>query len=328
MAPGLWIVRLRSPFDRAEFASAASPALLRCARAELDRPARRRGRAAVAMRSWPQAALIGAVRGYRFFLSPWLGSACRFEPTCSAYALEALEPPWRRRRPGADARPDRPLPPVVRGRPRPRARQRRRGSSPPCSGTSGARPQRARLPIRRHDRHPPNPALGHLPRLAVLHLGVVEPPQRPAVDVRAAAARGGARRGRALGRARADARPRRRPSRGRCRRRRLRSARRSRPRPPLHRAPAPSQQVTVSTDLVRATIDSTGATLARVELLKQVDPLDHSKHVVLLDRSASRLYLAETGLVPPAGGAGLPEPSHADARRCRASARSATARTS
>jgi len=36
MAPGLWIVRLRSPFDRVEFASAASPALLRCARAELD----------------------------------------------------------------------------------------------------------------------------------------------------------------------------------------------------------------------------------------------------------------------------------------------------
>ena len=76
------------------------------------------------------------------------------------------------------------------------------------------------------------------------------------------------------------------------------------PRPRRRRAP--SQQVTVSTDLVRATIDSTGATLARVELLKQVDPLDPSKHVVLLDRSASRLYLAETGLVPPAGGAGLP----------------------
>jgi len=71
-------------------------------------------------------------------------------------------------------------------------------------------------------------------------------------------------------------------------------------------APATSQQVTVSTDLVRATIDSTGATLARVELLKQVDPVDPTKHVVLLDRSASRLYLAETGLVPPAGGAGLP----------------------
>lgn len=42
------------------------------------------------MNSWPQAALMGVVRAYRFFLSPWLGSACRFEPTCSAYALEAL----------------------------------------------------------------------------------------------------------------------------------------------------------------------------------------------------------------------------------------------
>lgn len=31
------------------------------------------------------------VRAYRFFLSPWLGSACRFEPTCSLYALQALE---------------------------------------------------------------------------------------------------------------------------------------------------------------------------------------------------------------------------------------------
>ncbi|PUE33363.1 membrane protein insertion efficiency factor YidD [Limnohabitans sp. Jir72] len=35
--------------------------------------------------------LIGVVRGYRLLLSPWLGSACRFEPTCSAYALQALD---------------------------------------------------------------------------------------------------------------------------------------------------------------------------------------------------------------------------------------------
>jgi putative membrane protein insertion efficiency factor len=35
--------------------------------------------------------LIGLVRGYRLLLSPWLGSACRFEPTCSVYALQALE---------------------------------------------------------------------------------------------------------------------------------------------------------------------------------------------------------------------------------------------
>lgn len=35
--------------------------------------------------------LIAIVRGYRLLLSPWLGSACRFEPTCSLYAIEALE---------------------------------------------------------------------------------------------------------------------------------------------------------------------------------------------------------------------------------------------
>jgi hypothetical protein len=37
-----------------------------------------------------QRLLTLLVRGYRFFLKPWLGNACRFEPTCSAYALEAL----------------------------------------------------------------------------------------------------------------------------------------------------------------------------------------------------------------------------------------------
>lgn len=38
-----------------------------------------------------RALLIGVVKGYRVLLSPWLGSACRFEPTCSAYSLQALE---------------------------------------------------------------------------------------------------------------------------------------------------------------------------------------------------------------------------------------------
>lgn len=35
--------------------------------------------------------LMALVRGYRLLLSPWLGSACRFEPTCSRYALDALQ---------------------------------------------------------------------------------------------------------------------------------------------------------------------------------------------------------------------------------------------
>ena len=35
--------------------------------------------------------LIALVKGYRLLLSPWLGSSCRFEPTCSLYSLRALE---------------------------------------------------------------------------------------------------------------------------------------------------------------------------------------------------------------------------------------------
>ena len=38
-----------------------------------------------------KALLIGLVKGYRLLLSPWLGSSCRFEPTCSAYSLQALQ---------------------------------------------------------------------------------------------------------------------------------------------------------------------------------------------------------------------------------------------
>ncbi len=30
------------------------------------------------------------VRAYRLLLSPWIGRSCRYDPTCSAYALEAL----------------------------------------------------------------------------------------------------------------------------------------------------------------------------------------------------------------------------------------------
>lgn len=30
------------------------------------------------------------IRLYRVAISPWLGSNCRFHPTCSTYAMEAL----------------------------------------------------------------------------------------------------------------------------------------------------------------------------------------------------------------------------------------------
>jgi putative membrane protein insertion efficiency factor len=35
--------------------------------------------------------LIGLAKGYRLFLSPVLPMSCRFHPTCSGYAIEAIE---------------------------------------------------------------------------------------------------------------------------------------------------------------------------------------------------------------------------------------------
>lgn len=38
-----------------------------------------------------RSVLIILIRGYRYFVSPLLGRHCRFEPSCSAYALEAIQ---------------------------------------------------------------------------------------------------------------------------------------------------------------------------------------------------------------------------------------------
>ena len=35
--------------------------------------------------------LIGLIRLYQITLSPWLGGACRYTPTCSNYGIEALQ---------------------------------------------------------------------------------------------------------------------------------------------------------------------------------------------------------------------------------------------
>jgi len=42
--------------------------------------------------SSPIGALMrGLIRAYQLLISPWLGPRCRFYPSCSTYALEALE---------------------------------------------------------------------------------------------------------------------------------------------------------------------------------------------------------------------------------------------
>ena len=35
--------------------------------------------------------LLGLIRGYRLVLSPWWGRQCRFMPSCSEYASEAID---------------------------------------------------------------------------------------------------------------------------------------------------------------------------------------------------------------------------------------------
>lgn len=35
--------------------------------------------------------IVWAIRAYQFLLSPWLGNSCRFYPTCSEYARQAVE---------------------------------------------------------------------------------------------------------------------------------------------------------------------------------------------------------------------------------------------
>jgi YidC/Oxa1 family membrane protein insertase len=89
-------------------------------------------------------------------------------------------------------------------------------------------------------------------------------------------------------------------------------------------APTVAERTTITTDVVKATLSGAGGTLTRVELLKYpdhvlkewYDPLLElfgkkaaaaaPKDVVLLDESPERLYVAESGLIPAAGGSGLP----------------------
>ena len=67
-------------------------------------------------------------------------------------------------------------------------------------------------------------------------------------------------------------------------------------------APIAAERVTVTTDLIQATLDTKGGDLVRAELLQQSDPDSPTKHVVLFDHSANRLYLAQSGLIgAPAG---------------------------
>ncbi|QMV71906.1 membrane protein insertase YidC [Comamonas piscis] len=63
-------------------------------------------------------------------------------------------------------------------------------------------------------------------------------------------------------------------------------------------APAAAREkLTVASDLLRLTFDSEGASLVGAELLKYADQDDKTKAIKLLDESANRVYVAQTGLI-------------------------------
>lgn len=41
--------------------------------------------------TWPVRAGVFVVRAYQLVLGPLVGGACRYHPTCSVYAIEAIE---------------------------------------------------------------------------------------------------------------------------------------------------------------------------------------------------------------------------------------------
>lgn len=43
------------------------------------------------MKQVPKTVALILLRGYKFAISPWFGAACRYRPTCSEYAMQAIE---------------------------------------------------------------------------------------------------------------------------------------------------------------------------------------------------------------------------------------------
>jgi len=68
----------------------------------------------------------------------------------------------------------------------------------------------------------------------------------------------------------------------------------------------PSEKLTITTDVLKVTLDTQGGDVRRVELLKYADSDSASHDVVLMDDSGNHVYRAQTGFIPAAGGAALP----------------------
>ncbi len=75
---------------------------------------------------------------------------------------------------------------------------------------------------------------------------------------------------------------------------------------PVAAAGAAGDLVIVSTDVVKASFDSRGGNLVRLELLQYADAEDRKRSVLLFEQSAERAYAAQSGLVTTLPGITLP----------------------
>ena len=75
---------------------------------------------------------------------------------------------------------------------------------------------------------------------------------------------------------------------------------------PTAAAGGAGEMVTVTTDVVKASFDSRGANLVRLQLLQHADADDRQRSVLLFEQSAERAYAAQSGLVTTLPGLTLP----------------------
>ena len=61
--------------------------------------------------------------------------------------------------------------------------------------------------------------------------------------------------------------------------------------------PQAGEKITISTDLLKAEINSAGGELTRIELLQHKDSANESKNVVLMESDSGRTYVGQSGLI-------------------------------
>ena len=235
-----------------------------------------------------EAAAAAAVRGYQYALRPMLGANCRFYPSCSDYAREAIERhgalagAWlAARRIGRATR-------IIRAAstrfPETRVRA-------PCA------PPIRTIATHVRNGYPASDPARDLLVLGALPLGGVAAGARAAAAAAASATPARPADVPAHG---DDAARGRQPVRG-PRARRGRRCRARHDRQPRPAAPA-GQTVTIKTDLYTADVDTVGGVISRVALAEHRDATDPTKPYLALQRNAERTFVAQSGLI----GDGLP----------------------